>query len=944
MSDVLVPVQGCWVVKCGTTTPLGLVIAVDSHAEMPQLTIQWPGGSNETLAVEDVTSGLQLGWTVQDVPLSATRTPLGLGTVVSVREIGGCQQGLVQLHSTGNSVWLPWQSIVRVKDVRVRFARAEQKAVDAPQRFQLKLLAHALESWNMLTGALDRLDVDPLPHQIHLVHRILSSGNHNWLIADDVGLGKTIEVGLLLAALKRKGFARRVLVIAPAGLTRQWQDEMKFKFDQFYQIYAQDFNINDPQNWKMYDHVIASIDLVKRQGHLDIIRQAGNWDVVIFDEGHKLTRYDSGERSDRFKLAESLRPLSETFLLLTGTPHQGFEDRFRALLELVRPDLRQEIRNIKDNPDIAGEIILRNRKSKVTDADGNLIFHGLKVHRIAVETSQQARKFDKLLRDYLTQGYRAGASGGNKSRAIGFVMTTFRKLASSSIAAIENALLRRRERLLNHEGTQKKRALLPDTDEEEFADGGDNQDALGDISTLTEPKAFFEREMEMLGPLLEQAMAARRHDEKLDVFLNEVVENLDRDGKKLLVFTEYRATQSYLKAEIERRYPHAGAVLLINGSMKLEEKLQVIKDFNTGSNRFLISTEAGGEGLNLQQACHTMVNYDLPWNPARLVQRMGRLYRYGQKLPVIVFNLHAKDNFDNAAIDLMMTRVESIVQSMSQVGEEFGEGYEAEILGEVLEQINLAAVLNSAVDFKPERTNLEIEAAIKNAERARDMQKVYFSHVSGFDKDALKGTQGLTMHHVNSFIRGMMDVEGIEITGEMHGKRTLEVRLPDRMKGAFPAFGQRTVLRFTTDRRVAQDHNDLVLLDFEHPFFQHLISKAQSEEFDGIYSSVRSGEARKGTLAAYKLRWQNDQGSTLAEEFLSVFRSEDGTTECNPSFLLPLLTSAAISQAPESKDQMSRAKLFDQLNKVADTRLGAESTKFKHPNSLVPIACADLYA
>src|SRR5262249_37956754 len=155
--------------------------------------------------------------------------------------------------------------------------------------------------------------------------------------------------------------------------------------------------------------------------------------------------------------------------------------------------------------------------------------------------------------------------------------------------------------------------------------------------------------------------------EKLWIFLEQAADRLMAAGKKLLIFTEYRATQTYLKDALEARFPHAGEIMQINGSMKLGEKLDAIRKFNEEENAFLISTEAGGEGLNLHRACHVMINYDLPWNPARLAQRIGRLYRYGQTLPVVVVNLHARDSFDNAAIDLMMSRVTQIAQDMAPV-------------------------------------------------------------------------------------------------------------------------------------------------------------------------------------------------------------------------------------------------------------------------------------
>src|SRR5262249_42298909 len=161
--------------------------------------------------------GFLPGFVVQDEPLSATRNTLGAARVLAVRQIAGCDQALIQLEHDGRLLWLPYQTLKRIKDPSLEFLRSEMSHSDSVERWAVRMIAHALSSWNEATGALDRLDVDPLPHQIQLVHRILTSGHTNWLIADDVGLGKTIEVGLLLAALERQGRARRILIVTPAG-------------------------------------------------------------------------------------------------------------------------------------------------------------------------------------------------------------------------------------------------------------------------------------------------------------------------------------------------------------------------------------------------------------------------------------------------------------------------------------------------------------------------------------------------------------------------------------------------------------------------------------------------------------------------------------------------------------------------------------------------------
>lgn len=939
-ADVLIPIKGCWVRRPDGAVGRVVDHGVDSIGGI-EVEVAWGTSSQEWVPLSTLGCGFGFDWTVQDVPLSATRRSLGQGRVVGTRNLGAREQVLVQLEDTGRSVWLPYENLRRIKDVRMRYVRAEVDHPDHAARYRLKVLAHALENWNHLTGSLDRLDVDPLPHQIQLVHRILSSGNYNWLIADDVGLGKTIEVGLLLAALKRKGFARRVLVVCPAGLTRQWQDELRFKFDEEYLIYGDDVTISVSQQWKAFDHIIVSIDRAKVPHHMDMIRQAGHWDVVVFDEGHKLTRHASGERAQRYVLAETLRPMSEAFLLLSGTPHQGYRDRFLALLELVRPDLAAQIHTIEVNPEVVAEMILRNRKEEVTDADGNLLFRGHLVRRLGVEPTETTRRFHARLRDYLVKGYKAGETMGAPGRAIGFVMTTYRKLASSSIAAIERALQLRLERLEASAEPSASSRGYGETSLEELAEGGDDQERLADAVEESVRGEFFEFERSQIGDLLGLAAVVRKQDEKLRIFLDGVANILMEHGKKLLVFTEYRATQAYLKSALENRFPKEGRVLLINGSMALKEKLEEIEAFNEGMERFLVSTEAGGEGLNLHRACHVMVNYDLPWNPARLMQRIGRLYRYGQAERVVVVNLHAQDSFDNQAICLMMDRVMRIAEDMAPVGREFtGELY-TNVLGEVLERLDMAEILRSATSMHIGRTEAEIEKAIVRAREARELQDEILAHASRYDPAALRGTVGFTMRHVEMFVRAMLPYVGVTVEQELYQGRVLEMRLREEDRGVFPEFGQRTVVRVTMERALAGRVRDVALLDFGSAFFGYLVEEAKSQAFGGIYASVRSPVEARGVLAVLKLRWQNDQGDVVADELVALFRDEEGGVTANPAFFTKWLESTCESAAVPVGERDRRRVEFAAIQREAERLLATESTRFKHPNGMVGLAAAD---
>ena len=926
-TQYLIPTEGCWVQPINNTDKkLGCVIQNREINGRKELRVDWGARTGqEWISLSDVRSGFQNGWTVQDVPISATRKSFGEGVVVGHREIGGSEQILVQLYVNGQSIWFPYENMRRIKDVQRRYITAEARTEDHAERLRMKILAHALENWNHLTGALDRLDVDPLPHQIQLVHKILHSGNYNWLIADDVGLGKTIEVGLLLAALRRKKRVKRVLIITPASLVRQWQQEMKYKFDQSYRIYKNEFTVPDPDHWKLYEQVIISIDTAKREEHIESLQLSGGWDIVIFDEAHKLTRHGDGKRSERYRLAETLRSQSDSFLLLTGTPHQGYLDRFLALLALTRPDLQRQINTLESNPEVVSDIILRNRKTEVTDADGNFIFKRQTIHRVSIEPSGETSRFQNLLQSYLREGYRMSEREGTGIRAIGFVMTVYRKMASSSIAAIDRALHLRLQRLQQSKYLDDRKMPEEEMGIEDLYEGGDNQDDVSENILRTGAKEFFASEEEKIKQLLEVIPDVRRNDEKMRIFLEEVVDPLRKEGKKLLIFTEYRATQTYLQDSIRKRYGVPGESVLINGSMNLDEKIDAIRDFEEKVD-FMISTEAGGEGLNLHRACHCMVNYDLPWNPARLVQRMGRLYRYGQPHPVLVFNLHAKDTFDNSIIDLMLERVFQMAQDMSPVSSEFDDRLQKEIIGDILENIDLSQILLQS-NMQQERTEKQVEEAIERAKETKLLQDEIFLHVRGYDPVSSHGTPGFTMQHVEVFIRGMLPLLGIEIRRELHGSEVLEIILPENLQGKFAKFRQRRVISITTDRRRAQRDPKLVLLDFEDEFFNHLIEEAKSHGFEGIYASAFSPASMKGLLSCFKLRWQNDQGQIVMEEFLTLLSNKNGEMEKNPSSLTSWLCSPIASAPVPRENSENRIHEFKRHQAEANRHLGSGCIK-----------------
>lgn len=944
-SDRLVPGQDCFVSRRGPHDgQLGVVVKSDSDTR--RLKVNWGGkGGTAWHTVADVRNGFRKGHVVQDRPRSNTRTTLGAGTVVEYREIAGREMVLVQLHRTGESRWLPYEHLIRIRDPGWKYSN---DARNEPELFRLKVLAYALDSWNQITGSLDRLDVDPLPHQIDLVHRIMTSDHTNWLIADDVGLGKTIEVGLLLAAMKRRRQARRVLVVCPAGVVRQWQDEMRYKFGEDFRIYGLDFNIGQPTHWVSFDKVIVSIDRAKSDFHSAIFGDSGFWDVIVFDEAHHLSKIEGASVTRRYRLAERLQLLTDSFLFLSGTPHQGKTDQFVNLLLLLRPDLKSRLSGMFGDPSVVAEVVLRNRKSQVTDAAGNFLFRGQDTNLVEVPLSDQARDFDRELRRYIRHGYAASAAGGVTGRAVGFVMTTYRKLASSSIAAIERALERRRARLAGEMSGSSSRMTRDRFEEiqDAFEEGEDGTDDLADLSDEVSilgagVDPFFANEMQMLDELCMAAGIVKSDDWKLDEFLTKIVDPVQGKGLKLLVFTEYRATQDYLVDALEQRYPGSG-VRSINGSMSLDEKRLHIDAFNDWA-QFMVSTEAGGEGINLHYSCYMLVNYDLPWNPRRLVQRAGRLYRYGQTERVVVFNLVAQDGFDNKALGMLLNRVSTIAHDMTDVSSEFQEGLETEIVGELLERVDMAQILARNQDMEiDQRSEAEIDEAVRRAKESQSLQDRLFAQIEGYDPNATAAVHTFGPEEVLSFLEGVLPRRGVSIRERLHNGRVLALELPEEMRGRYSEFGGRTVVRVTVDRRLASRDERNVSMDFASVFFSDLIEFAKSPEFAGEHTCLAAPQ--RGVLGVYKVRWQNDQGLPRWEMLVPVFLPEHGEASPNPDFFGSLLLESNCPAAPPPPgSNVERRDTLERLRECAAAVLAERCTPLRHPNDLVLLAAADLY-
>ena len=909
----------------------------DRHPDDPDHVVRvvWADAPQEArpVAIETLRPALTPGTHVVHVPRPGVRR-WGHGIVAATQTHGRRTRALVDFWLEERRAWLPWTSLQAVPSTEYIYGKASDAATTDAEGFRLRNLAFALDRWHANTGALTPLDIDPLPHQIHVAHTILTSGNLNWMIADDVGLGKTIEVGLVVSALMARRY-RRFLFVVPAGLTRQWKEELRDKFDVGdAMIYGEDVHVDDPRQWKGLDRVIVSIDRLKSSDHLPKFLQADPWDLIVFDEAHRLTREEKGRSyaaSDRFRAAQRLRDRTDSFLFLTGTPHQGRDDRFRALLELLRPgrESKERFARLRHHPEILEGIILRNRKADVTDAEGTFVFRGKDVRTVEVPATALAEEFEQALRAYVRQGYGVTLGSTETRRAIGFVMTTYRKLAASSYAAIHRALQRRVARIRGELVSERSDAI---SDDERYA-----EDEEREVDAARRRDEFFTGELDRLRTLIDLAERLVADDAKVTWLLNEVVETYraEEPGGRLLVFTEYRTTQEHLRRALEARYG-AGSVAVIHGGQAPSDRRAQIDAFH-GDAAFMISTEAGAEGINLQRACHVMVNFDLPWNPMRLVQRVGRLYRYGQTKRVQVVNLRSPASADDDVVAKMYERLESVATDLASVGD-FGDGREGlqdDVLGSLVAnmELDMTEVL-AAAETDETRPQERIEEALERAKHANRLQDDLLRYAGRYDPSGLADDLPLDVEHVRAFAEGTFAQAGIAITARRYGGDVWDLRLPEDLRDHLDLA---TNVRIAFTRPAARTPR-AELFGPDHPLYRLMRDQFMQHKPARLVTRFPGVDGRLALTAV--ARWTDDVGGRVRDEYVAAVLGEDGTVELNPAaWATALLTPG---EPPSGRLAPADPDALDRLRAALDARLADGATARAHPDRPYEIGIAHL--
>ncbi len=570
--------------------------------------------------------------------------------------------------------------------------------------------------------------VIPLPHQIKALSRAIAGDRVRYLLADEVGLGKTIEAGLILRELKLRGLVKRVLVIAPKGLLTQWVAEMRTHFNEdFRLLIPSDFSAyrriaKEDNIWQSHPQVVCPMDSVKplesrrgwsakqvadyNQERFEDLVSAG-WDLVIVDEAHRLG--GSTDQVARFKLGQGLCEAAPYFLMLSATPHQGKTDAFHRLVSLL---------DAQDFPDVGSvtrdrvqPYVIRTEKRHAITAEGKPLFKPRKTELAPVswgETHRDQQLLYEAVTEYVREGYNQAMR--EKRSYIGFLMILMQRLVVSSTTAIRTTLERRLEAL---EAPQEQLSLFPIYSDDEWADL-DGQEQIETLLTTRLKALKNERaEVKLLLEAATRCMQAGS-DAKAEALLDWLYKLQAEEGDpdlKALVFTEFVPTQQMLQQFLtERGFP----VVCLNGSMDMDERKKVQEAFAEDA-RILISTDAGGEGLNLQ-FCHVVINYDIPWNPMRLEQRIGRVDRIGQTHVVRAVNFVFEDSVEH--------RVREVLEEkLAVIFEEFGIDKTGDVLdsaqaGQIFDDLYVDAILN------PDEVDASVDKVITRLqEQTRDTQE-----------------------------------------------------------------------------------------------------------------------------------------------------------------------------------------------------------------------------
>ena len=765
---------------------------------------------------------------------------------------------------------VPVGSVRRELTRTERILRAVDGGADRARRAWLAYEAHVLpvmESASALTSA----RIDLLPHQVVLTHRIATASPRRYLIADEVGLGKTIETALILRELASRGELNRALMVVPAGLVNNWHRELNEVFNLEFEVFGSEGDITDRKTnaFAKHDRLIASIDTLKRPARIKRLLDAPRWDLVVFDEAHHLTAYRNGgkvRKTENYKLAEALKDHSRDLLLLSATPHQGNHFQFWMLAQLLNPTLFGSPEEMLENRHRLNTVMFRRTKADACQPDGSPLFARRGVHTESFLMNQEERLFYEKLREYLEDGFDLARRQGSKGQALGFLMAIFQKIAASSFAAVRRTLKRRLLMLTIHEALLRDKELdiegrerLMDEARELIHDEFQlARDSIGrsEVDRLLADfkyrlvKRLDEEALELASDPYGSEYSATHAEEAVSAVVElhlpeerlrigdllrvfpqqretKAQKLLDGLGhlwrqnanEKIVIFATYLGTVELIAREIDQAYPGQGVVVLRGGDHGA--KVAAERRFRQKDGpRVLVCTAAGREGINLQFA-RILFNFDLPWNPMDVEQRIGRIHRYGQNHTAQVYNLVLSDTIEGRIFLLLDEKLTQIARTVGKVDDQgnVAEDLRAQILGQLSERLSYDRLYQEALsDPELKRTQVELEAALSNSREARQVVFDLFQDLEGFSLDDYK-----PFSDVSSSLDRLVRFLAAAIVD----RRQKLIKVDDETYDLVSVDGTLRT-RFTLNRDTATSHDDVDLMGLDHPLIQEELGRWRS--------------------------------------------------------------------------------------------------------------------
>lgn len=792
--------------------------------------------------------------------------------------------------------------------------------------------------------------VDPLPHQIEAVYGyIMRLPRIRFLIADDPGAGKTIMAGLVIKELKLRGLARRILIVVPGHLKDQWRRELNERFsEKFVVVDRNTMYAHFGENvWERENQIITSIDFAKQEHILSSLSSV-HWDLVIVDEAHKMAAYRYGEKikkTDRYILGEVLSRNAEHLLFLTATPHKGDPENFRLFLDLLEPGffasqsmLMESIRN-RDNP-----LFIRRLKEDLRDFEGKPLFLPRHVKTIKFNITNEEKELYNELSKYVVTQYNK-ALQSEKKRNVAFALIILQRRMASSIYALKRSLERRKRRLeeILRNGIEREvKAVdieeLDDYEEEERWKVEQEWESL----SVAETREELEKEIRTIERLIEMADEIIRKESEVKLKeLKKLMESEELKEQKILIFTESRDTLDYLYDKI-RSWGYS--VNYIHGGMKLEDRIRAEKEFKH-STQVMVATEAAGEGINLQ-FCNIMINYDIPWNPNRLEQRMGRIHRYGQKREVFIFNLVNEDTREGMVLSRLLDKIREIREALGDrvfdvIGEIFpGKDFYKLVIDAAANARSIDEILATIEAKLDEEYISKVKEALGESLATRFIDYTRIKEMAERAKE-----YRLIPEYTESFFVKAFERAGGRIvkTGEFYRIDSIpyeirKIASEDWFKNTWGVLASR-YRNVTFDKDVAMKSAEAEFVSFGHPLFEAVLEWVLRNYLKecmvgGVFKDP-SG-IYNGVIFFFEGEVKDGKGSIAGKRLFAIYRDErtGEIKELNPSLIWDLAPHNGSYRLAEEWKKEAEAyairALMDYKDELLEERLRQAEIKEKY--------------